>query len=79
MTTVWTDVLTVTQVKPGGPAANAGIVVGDVVTTLAGQPVKTLGGPQVEQYLASGSIGIGTTVQLGLTRGATVSLTSVKR
>jgi len=79
MTTVWTDVLTVTQVKPGGPAANAGIVVGDVITTLAGQPVKTLGGPQVEQYLASGSIGIGTTVQLGLARGATVSLTSVKR
>ena len=78
MTTEWTDVLTVTQVKPGGPAANAGIVAGDVIITLAGQDVKALGGVQVQQYLASGSIGIGTTVQLGLARGATVAVTSVK-
>jgi hypothetical protein len=78
MTTEWTDVLTVTQVRPGGPAANAGIVAGDVIATLAGRPIKDLGGPQVQQYLASGSIGIGTTVQLGLARGATVAVTSVK-
>ncbi len=78
MTTEWTDQLVVTQVKPGGPAANAGIVVGEVIATLAGRPVKDLGGPQVQQYLASGSIGIGTTVELGLARGARVALTSVK-
>ena len=78
MTTEWTEVLTVTQVKPGGPAANAGIVAGDVITSLAGRAVKDLGGAQVQQYLASGSIGIGTTVQLGLARGATIAVTSVK-
>ena len=59
-------------------AANAGIVTGDVIATLAGRSVKDLGGAQVQQYLSSGSIGIGTTVQLGLARGATVVLTSVK-
>jgi hypothetical protein len=78
MTTEWTDALTVTQVKPGGPAANAGLVAGDVIATLAGRPIKDLGGPQVQQYLSSGSIGIGTTVQLGLARGATIVVTSVK-
>ena len=73
MTTEWTDVLTVTQVKPGGPAANAGIVAGDVIATLDGRPVKAARrSTQVQQYLSSGAIGIGTTVQLGLARGATI-------
>ncbi|MEO6775076.1 MAG: carboxypeptidase regulatory-like domain-containing protein [Kofleriaceae bacterium] len=78
MTTEWTTVLTVTQVKPGGPAASAGIIAGDVITTLAGGPIEGLGGAQVQQYLSSGSIGIGTTVRLGLARGATIVVTSVK-
>jgi S1-C subfamily serine protease len=29
----------VVNVRPGGPAANAGLCPGDVITTIAGQPV----------------------------------------
>ncbi len=71
------DVLTITQVKEGGPAATAGLVVGDVITSLAGQPIKDKLA-LVETYLSSGSIGVGVTVQLGLARGTTVAVTSVK-
>jgi len=70
------DGLTVTQVNPTGPAAAAGIVVGDVITSLGGQPIKDK--PLVMNYLSSGSIGVGVTVQLGLARGTTVAVTSVK-
>jgi membrane-associated protease RseP (regulator of RpoE activity) len=72
------DGLTVVQVKPGGPAAGAGLVAGDTITAIAGRTVKDLGAPASAQYLSSGSIGIGTTVNLGLARGATVAVTSVK-
>jgi hypothetical protein len=82
MVTEWEkDVLTITQVKPGGPAAQAGLAAGDAIASLAGRAVKDLGGEKVEQYLASGSIGVGTTVQLGIERAGqklTVAITSVK-
>ena len=72
-----TEGLSITQLKEGGPAAAAGLVVGDVITSLAGQPIKTKQ-PLVQTYLSSGSIGVGVTVQLGLARGTTVAVTSVK-
>jgi protocatechuate 3,4-dioxygenase beta subunit len=70
------DGITVTQLKDGGPAAAAGIVVGDVITSLGGQTIRDK--PLVMNYLSSGSIGVGVTVQLGLARGTTVAVTSVK-
>ena len=72
-----TEGLSITQLKEGGPAAAAGLVVGDVITSLAGQPIKTKQ-PLVQTYLSSGSIGVGVTIQLGLARGTTVAVTSVK-
>ena len=71
------DGLAITQLKDGGPAAAAGLVVGDVITSLAGQPIRDK--QQLAQtYLSSGSVGVGVTVQLGLARGTTVAVTSVK-
>lgn len=82
MVTDWADnVLTITQVKPEGPAAKAGLIAGDAITSLAGRAVKDLGGSQVQQYLSSGSIGVGTMVQLGIERAGqklNVAVTSVK-
>ncbi|HEY0251968.1 MAG TPA: PDZ domain-containing protein [Kofleriaceae bacterium] len=73
--------LAVTQVKPGGPAANAGILVGDVITTIGDKTVGTLGAVNAQNYLSSGSIGIGVTVTLGIDRAGqklAVQITSVK-
>ena len=70
--------LTVTQVKPDGPAAAAGIVVGDVITTIDGRNVSDLGAVQSMNYLSSGTIGIGITVAVGLDKKGTVNVTSVK-
>ncbi|MEO8551597.1 MAG: carboxypeptidase regulatory-like domain-containing protein, partial [Kofleriaceae bacterium] len=82
MVTEWEqNVLTITQVKPDGPAAKAGLAAGDVIASLAGRAIKDLGGAQVQQYLSSGSIGIGTMVQLGIERGGqklNVAVASVK-
>lgn len=82
MVTTWeNDVLTITQVKPGGPAAAQGLAPGDVIASLSGRPIKDLGGAQVQQYLSSGSIGVGTLVQLGIERAGqklNVAITSVK-
>jgi C-terminal processing protease CtpA/Prc len=82
MVTEWEkDVLTITQVKPGGPAAQAGLAAGDVIASLAGRAIKDLGGDKVQQYLSSGSIGVGTMVQLGVERAGqklNIAITSVK-
>lgn len=72
------ELLKVTSVKDGGPAAQAGIVVGDKITALAGQPVKALTPTLAQKLIASGSIGVGQTVTVTLERGTTVELTSIK-
>ena len=60
-----TDGVTVTGVAPGGPAARAGIAEGDVVTTLAGEPIDDLG-ELWRKLWAQGEAGVA--VQLTLTR-----------
>ncbi|MFT3693133.1 MAG: carboxypeptidase regulatory-like domain-containing protein [Kofleriaceae bacterium] len=71
------DGLTVTSVKPGGPAANAGIAVGDTITAIDGRSVTTDDELSSLNYLSSGSIGIGVTVQLTINTKQ-VQVTSVK-
>jgi len=73
--------LTVDQIKPDGPAATAGVQVGDLITSIDGRNVTDLGLVQAMNYLSSGTIGIGVTVQLGIDRAgakSAVSVTSVK-
>lgn len=72
------DALKVTSVTDGGPAAGAGVQVGDRITALAGQPVKVLTPEIAQKLIASGTVGVGQTVTLTLERGADVTLTSVK-
>ena len=68
----------ITSIKPGGPAEAAGLVVGDMILTVDGRAITQLGVDPAVSFLSSGTIGIGTTVQLGLARGGSVTLTSVK-
>jgi C-terminal processing protease CtpA/Prc len=72
------DTLKVTSVTDGGPAAGAGVQIGDRITALAGQPVKVLTPVIAQKLIASGTVGVGQTVTLTLERGADVTLTSVK-
>jgi hypothetical protein len=72
------DVLRVSSVKDGGPAAAAGIVVGDKITSIAGQPVKALTPAQAQKMIASGAIATGDSVTLGLERGPSITLTAIK-
>jgi S1-C subfamily serine protease len=48
---------TVTGVKPGGPAAKAGIVAGDVVTAVDGLPVDALTFDGIQTLIANHSVG----------------------
>ncbi len=77
-TTADKDTLTVSSVAPNGPAAQAGIVVGDKITAIDGHPISDLTAAVASNLLSSGTIGIGVTVQLALDRGTTVNVTSVK-
>ena len=55
--------------------------VGDLITSIDGRNVTDLGLVQAMNYLSSGTIGIGVTVQLGIDRAgakSAVSVTSVK-
>ena len=45
----------VMDVHPGGPADNAGIVIGDILISLAGQPVTRL--EDIQSHLAGDAIG----------------------
>ena len=72
------DALKVTSVDAGKPAAQAGIVVGDRIVAVEGQAVKTVGADLARKLLSSGTVGIGETYRLGLERGPTVTITSVK-
>src|SRR5436853_435440 len=57
----------VASIDPGGPAARAGLLVGDIVTTWNAKPVDRV--REVMRFLGSDSIG--NTVDLGLLRGGT--------
>jgi hypothetical protein len=70
--------LAVAMVQPGGPAAQAGIVVGDRVTAIDGHSVVQLTPATAQQLVASGNVGAGQTLALTLQRGVTVSVTGVK-
>jgi hypothetical protein len=72
------DKLVVASVKDDGPAAKAGIQVGDRITALNGQDVAKMTPMIASQLLASGNVGVGITVQLALDRnGSQVSATLV--
>jgi hypothetical protein len=57
----------VTDVSQGGPAAEAGIVIGDVITAIDGRPVVTEG--LSDARIALRAQPAGTKVQIALTRG----------
>jgi hypothetical protein len=57
----------VTDVSPGGPAAEAGIVVGDVITAIDGKPVVTEGLSDARISLRARPAG--TKVEIAVTRG----------
>lgn len=56
--------LIVLAVEPGGPAAKAGILIGDVLTSIGGQAIED--SSDLQERLDSGMIG--TTVELGFVR-----------
>lgn len=70
--------LLVANVKDGGPAALAGIVLGDHIVSIDGHPVTD---PEVgRQLVASGTVAVGQVVVLGVDRAgtpATASITAV--
>src|SRR5688500_18091671 len=72
------DVLKVTSVKEGGPAALDGVQVDDKITAIEGQPIKQLTSSTAQKLISSGTVGVGQTVKVTLARGPTLSLTAVK-
>jgi protocatechuate 3,4-dioxygenase beta subunit len=75
------DKLLVSSVKEDGPAAAAGVQVGDRIVAISGQDVATLKLPIAQTLLASGTVGVGQVVQLSLERGGAkvaATVTSVK-
>ena len=75
------DAIVVMSVKAGGPAEAAGIRVDDRIKSIDGKTVAELSPMQSANFLSSGQVGVGETVQLGIDRGAqpvTVTITSIK-
>jgi S1-C subfamily serine protease len=72
------DSLAVTLVQPGGPAAQAGIVVGDKIISIDGHSVAELTPATAQKVISSGTIGAGEQAGLGLERGQTVTVTAAK-
>jgi hypothetical protein len=68
----------VTAVSADGPAAQAGIVVGDKITAIQGHTIAEITSDMVRRLLAPGAIGAGQTLKLKLARGTTVSVTVAK-
>ncbi|HEU0032482.1 MAG TPA: carboxypeptidase regulatory-like domain-containing protein [Kofleriaceae bacterium] len=80
-TTVNDGKLEVSSVKPGGPAEQAGIAVGDRVLSIDGRSIADLGIETAQLAISSGNVSVGQTVALALDRkGATVaaSLVAIK-
>ena len=63
------ETLTVTSIKPGGPAATAGVQVGDKLTAINGVPVATLTPKLAQTLVSSGSVTIDQQYKLSLDRG----------
>jgi S1-C subfamily serine protease len=59
----------VVGIEPDGPAARAGFVVGDIITTWNGQGVRSVG--EVSNRLSAGAVG--ETAKLGVLRGGVAS------
>lgn len=75
------DQLVVTTVKEGGPAASAGVQVGDRIKSINDREIATLTLPIASLLLASGNVGVGQQARLVLDRTGTqvaVTLISVK-
>jgi len=70
--------LVVASVKPGGPAEGAGVRVGDKIVAVEGVAVAELTPALAQTLVASGTIGVGQQVQLGLDRaGAAAQVTII--
>jgi len=65
----------VALVRPGGPAAQAGLLVGDVIVAVDGQDVT---GGAAYLHSALTRVAPGTVVQLALARGVTLAVTAEK-
>ena len=65
--------LVVASVKPGGPAEGAGVRVGDKIVSIEGVAVADLTPVLAQTLLASGTVGAGQKLQLGLDRAGTVA------
>jgi hypothetical protein len=65
--------LEVAHVRPGGPAARAGLVAGDLVTTIDGLDVK---GVHLRRAWVLMDVKEGASVTFGLARGASVKITA---
>ncbi|WP_437968777.1 carboxypeptidase regulatory-like domain-containing protein [Sorangium sp. So ce260] len=65
----------VLDVRPGGPAAQAGLRGGDVIVSVDGHDVR---GKMAYLYRPLSTVPAGTQVTLGLSRGASVSITAGK-
>src|SRR5690349_18005738 len=63
----------VSVVRAGGPAARAGLRVGDEIVAIDGH---TIAGPHSYRYRALALVTSGRTVQLGLARGDTLAVTA---
>jgi S1-C subfamily serine protease len=70
--------LAVTSVQTNGPAANAGIEVGDTIASIDGQAVTDLGLDVAKRRLAPGVVADGQIVALGLARGPTIKITATR-
>jgi C-terminal processing protease CtpA/Prc len=70
------DALRVDEIDPTGPAAKSALVVGDVVTSIDGLPV---GGLEIQTARSLLRVPGGTSIQLGLARGVSVTIVTAPR
>ncbi len=71
------EVLQVERITKDGPAARAGIVVGDEVVVVARHRIPDLGAARAKKLLASDNVPIGQTLTIVLANGRSIELTSV--
>jgi protocatechuate 3,4-dioxygenase beta subunit len=71
------DALVVATVVPGGPAAAAGVQVGDKIVTIDGVAIAGVGADMVKTLLSSGQVATGQAFRFGLDRGGTTVTATV--